>query len=147
MNNETLLIIIAIIGGIAVSLQGQFMGQVDRQIGTAESVFITYGVGALLVGLVMIYLKGGSLGSLISAKLPWYVYTSGILGIIIVGSISFSVPRLGMAKAFTLILLGQFFVAAIVDHFGFFGADVHQIDLKKMAGLVILLIGAVMVVS
>ena len=134
MNNETLLIIIAIIGGIAVSLQGQFMGQLDRQIGTAESVFITYGLGAFLAGLIMIYLKGGDLHTLISAKLPWYVYSSGILGIIIVGSISFTVPRLGMAKAFTILLVGQFFVAALVDHFGFFGANLLWIDLNKLAG-------------
>ncbi len=40
MNSYISLIIIAVIGGITVALQGQFMGLIDKGIGTRESVFI-----------------------------------------------------------------------------------------------------------
>jgi len=36
-------VLIAFAAGIAVTLQGQFMGLLDRTLGTRESVFITYG--------------------------------------------------------------------------------------------------------
>jgi transporter family-2 protein len=35
------LVILAVVGGVAATLQGQFMGLIDRGIGTIESVFIT----------------------------------------------------------------------------------------------------------
>lgn len=146
MTNESTLALIAIIGGIAVALQGQFMGQLDRQIGTAESVFITYGLGAVIAGFIMIYLKGGQISASWNA-VPMYVYTSGLLGLVIVGSIAYTVPRMGMAGAFTLLLVGQFLVAALVDHFGWFGSEVRLIGIKQSAGLVILLVGAFMVTA
>lgn len=57
------LIIIAAIGGIAVALQAQFMGLMDKGIGTIESMFITYGSGGVLVGLAMLFYRGGNLAA------------------------------------------------------------------------------------
>jgi transporter family-2 protein len=54
VNSTAVLAGIAVVGGMAVTLQGQFMGQMDRNIGTVESAFITYGVGAVCVGLKQI---------------------------------------------------------------------------------------------
>ena len=42
------LILLAIVAGIAVALQGQFMGLLDRGFGTRESIFVTYAGGALV---------------------------------------------------------------------------------------------------
>ncbi|MBI3360873.1 MAG: DMT family transporter [Chloroflexi bacterium] len=63
MLNAILLVLIAAIGGIAVALQAQFMGLMDKGIGTVESVFITYGSGGLVIGLVMLVLRGGNLSA------------------------------------------------------------------------------------
>ena len=43
--NLLFLILVAAIGGVAVTLQGQLMGIMDKNVGPVESVFITYGVG------------------------------------------------------------------------------------------------------
>lgn len=145
MTSQYFLAFVAIVGGLAVSLQGQFMGQLDRQVGTMESVFITYGLGGVMAGLIMIYLKGGNLSSW--NVVPWYTFSAGLLGLIIVGSIAYTVPRLGMASAFTLLLLGQFALAAVIDHFGLWGSEVRSIGFKQSSGLVLLLAGAVMVTS
>lgn len=146
MNSHYFLALVAIVGGLAVSLQGQFMGQLDRQVGTMESVFITYGMGGILAGLIMIYMKGGNLTSSWN-MVPWYTFTAGFLGLIIVGSIAYTVPRLGMASAFTLLLIGQFALAAVIDHFGLMGSEVKSIGLKQSSGLVLLMVGAVMVTT
>jgi len=146
MNSPYFIALVAVIGGLAVSLQGQFMGQLDRQVGTMESVFITYGVGGILAGLIMIYLKGGNLASSWN-MVPWYTFGAGFLGLIIVGSIAYTVPRLGMASAFTLLLLGQLAFAAVIDHFGLLGTEVRVMGLKQSSGLLMLLIGAVLVTS
>ena len=54
MTNYLLVIGVAVLGGIAVVLQAQFNSIMDKGMGTLESVFITYGIGGLLVGLLML---------------------------------------------------------------------------------------------
>ena len=71
MNSTAVLAGIAMVGGMAVALQGQFMGQMDRNIGTAESVFITYGIGFVIVGLLMLFLKGGPYHRLQCTLMAW----------------------------------------------------------------------------
>lgn len=138
--------VLAIIGGMAVTLQGQFMGQMDRNIGTFESMFITYGVGAVCIGLIMLLLKGGNL-SAVATGIPLYTLLAGALGLVIVGTIGYTVPRLGMTAAFTLFLVGQFVLSTLFDHFGWLDTEVRSIGLKQIAGLGIILTGTFMVTS
>jgi transporter family-2 protein len=133
------LILLAVVAGIAVSLQGQFMGLMDRALGTRESIFVTYAGGGLMITLLMLAFRGSHLKNW--QAVPWYAFGSGILGLIIVGSIGYVVPRLGVAKGFTLIVASQFVIAALIDHFGFFGAGVRPLDLTRLLGLCLILLG------
>ncbi len=146
MNSTAILAGIAIVGGMAVTLQGQFMGQMDRNIGTAESVFITYGIGAVFAGLMMLLLKGGTLSTAFTA-LPSYTFISGILGLVIVASIGYTVPRLGVTTALTLVLVGQYFLAALLDNNGWFGTPIREIGFKQISGLLVILAGTYLVTS
>ena len=139
MGSSTLLIIIAVIGGVTVALQAQMMGLLDKSIGTLEGVFITYAGGGLLIGIAMLFMRGGNLGAWQSA--PWYAYASGALGLIIVGAIGYSAPRLGLVATFTIIVSAQFVVAALIDHFGVLGATTRPLDLSRMIGMALLLAG------
>ncbi len=139
------LISIAIMGGIAISLQGQFMGLMDRGLGTLASVFVTYVSGGLIMLLLMIALRGGNLKNWQSV--PWYAFSAGILGLVIVGSIGYVVPRLGVAKGFMLTIISQFLIASLIDHFGFFGATVRPMDVTRSVGLCFMLLGVWLVVK
>ena len=96
MGSTLFLIFLAILGGIAVTLQGHFMGLLDRGLGTRESVFITYGSGGFVAALMMVASGGGNLRGW--ASVPWYSLSAGLLGLLIVGTIGYVVPRLGLAK-------------------------------------------------
>jgi transporter family-2 protein len=139
MTSLVFLIIIAVIGGVAVTLQGQFMGLMDQGMGTKESVFFTYAGGGLVVALIMLAARGGNLQAW--GTVPWYTLTAGVLGLLIVGSIGYTVPRLGLAVAFTVIVAAQFVVAALIDHFGWLGADVRPVGLSRLAGVAVLILG------
>lgn len=139
MNSHLALIIIAVIGGVTVALQGQFMGLIDKGIGTRESVFITYVSGGILAGIVMLAARGGNLRSW--HTVPWYALSSGLLGLVIVTTIGYTVPRLGLSKAFTIIVASQFITAALLDHFGVLGAVMRPLDLSRLLGFGILTLG------
>jgi len=138
------LILLATVGGVAVALQGQFMGLLDRTLGTRESIFITYAGGGLIITLLMLAFRGNHLKNW--QAVPWYAFGSGIMGLIIVGTIGYVVPRLGVARGFTLIVASQFVIAALIDHFGFFGAVVRPLDLTRLLGLSLILLGVWIVV-
>jgi bacterial/archaeal transporter family-2 protein len=138
------LILLAVVAGIAVAIQGQFMGLMDRALGTRGSIFVTYAGGGLMITLLMLAFRGNNLKNW--QAVPWYAFGTGIIGLIIVGSIGYVVPRLGVAKGFTLIVASQFVIAALIDHFGFFGATVRPLDLTRLLGLSLILLGVWIVV-
>lgn len=138
------LILIAVVGGIAIVLQAQFMGVMDQQMGTIESVFITYGSGGLLVGLTMLALRGGNLAAW--QTVPPQAFFSGVLGLVIVGTIGYVTPRLGLVTAFTILIATQFVLSGLIDHFGWFGAEIRPLDPTKFLGIGILLLGVWLVI-
>ncbi len=139
MSNVGVLILIAVVAGAFVTIQGQFMGLMTREMGTLESVFITYGLGGVTIGLVMLIARGGNLAAY--RGVPTYALFAGFLGLIIVGAIGFSVSRLGTVAAFTTIVAAQYIASALVDHFGLFGAEERPLTPTTLLGMVVLLLG------
>ncbi len=139
MTTLVFLVIIAIVGGIAVTLQAQFMGLMDNGIGTVESMFITYGSGAVLISLAILFLRGANLGAW--RNVPAYALTAGVLGLIIIGAIGYTVPRLGLVPALTIIVAAQFIAAGILNHFGVLGATLRPLDPTRLLGMAVILVG------
>lgn len=137
--NLLYLVLVAAVGGVVVTLQGQLIGIINKNVGTVESVFITYGGGGLIIGITMLLLRGGNLSSLQS--IPNYVLLTGPLGLVIIAAIGYSVPRLGLVTAFTIMVASQFIIAAVIDHFGFLGADIRQINISRLVGISVMLLG------
>ena len=133
------LILVATAGGIAVALQAQMMGVLDKGLGTLESVFITYGLGAALVGVAMLAVRGGNLAAW--PTVPGFTLLSGIAGLVIVGSIGYSAPRLGLVAAMTVVVVAQFLTGAVLEHFGLLGTASRALDTGRLAGIACLLGG------
>jgi transporter family-2 protein len=116
------------------------MGVMDQSIGTRESVFITYAGGGIAITLFMLLiLRGGNLRA--ANSVPWYTLTAGLLGLLIVGTIGFTVPRLGLTSALTLVLAGQFIASLLIERFGWFGADVRPFEWTRVVGVLLLMLG------
>jgi transporter family-2 protein len=102
-------------------------------------VFITYAGGGMVVALVILAARGGNLRAW--QAVPWYALTAGLFGLVIVGTIGYTVPRLGLSTAFTIIVAAQFVVAALIDHFGWLGAEARPLDFPRLAGIGVLILG------
>ncbi len=137
-------LLVAVIGGVAITIQGQFMGVMDQRLGTKESVFLTYAIGGLIISLFLWATRFGNLREM--REVPWYAYTSGLLGLVIVGSISYAVPRLGVSRAFTVLVAAQFVVAVVIDHYGLFSAAVQPVTSPRLLGLALISVGVWLVV-
>ena len=140
MENLLILLGIAVVAGVAVTLQSNFMGVMTHLMGTRESVFITYGSGGLLISLLLLASGGGNLAAW--RTVPAYALTAGLLGLIIVGGLGYATARYGLIVTFAVVLVAQYGAAALIDHFGWLGATVRPVDGVRLLGIALLLIGA-----
>lgn len=139
MESIFLIILIGLAGGIAVGLQSPMASMLTQRLGVFESVFIVH-IGGALIALVPILLySGGKLSQWRSV--PWYVLGAGIFGLIVIGAISYMIPRIGVAGAITSIVAGQLLVSTVLDHFGLLGAMSRPLDPTRVIGLAVVLLG------
>jgi transporter family-2 protein len=140
-----LTVLIGILGGIAVGLQGPIASQMSQRIGSAASSLVVHVSGAFLSGVLLIARGGEEIRNWRS--LSWYMLISGAFGVILYLTLNHTMPRLGATTALALIIIGQLAMGIIIDHFGLFGVSVRHIDLIRVAGVALLIAGGYLIVK
>lgn len=79
------------------------------------------------------------------AKVPWWMWTGGIYGATFILMSVIVTPKLGAALMLAASIVGQLAAALVIDHYGWFGADVIPISVTRVAG-VLLLVGGVILI-
>ncbi|RJP47939.1 MAG: DMT family transporter [Anaerolineaceae bacterium] len=139
MNTLLFILLIGLAGGIAVGLQGPLASIITQRMGMMESAFIVHFGGAVAALIPLIFIGGGKLG--LWKSLPWYALFTGVLGLVVLSAVSYAIPRIGVAGAITSIVTGQILISALLDHFGWLGADVRPLDGTRLLGLAIVMLG------
>jgi len=134
-----LIILIGLAGGVAVGLQSPLASMISQRLGTFESIFIVHIGGALAALIPLLFIGGGKLGSWRSV--PWYTLGAGIFGLVVIGAISYMIPRVGVAASIVTLVAGQLLVGTILDHFGWLGAAQRSLDITRAVGLTVVFIG------
>lgn len=139
MDNLVFIILIGLAGGIAVGLQSPLSSLMSQRIGTLESVFIVHIGGAVAALLPLLFYGGGKLSQWRSV--PWYALVAGVFGLVVIGAVSYMIPRIGVAASIVTIVAGQILVGTLLDHFGLLGAAQRSLDPARLLGLAVVLLG------
>ncbi len=139
MQTVLIIIFIGLLGGMAVGVQAPLSSMITQRLGVMESVFIVHIGGALAALVPLIYFGGGKLGNWRSV--PWYALAAGVFGLVVIFSMSYMIPRIGVATAIIILLAGQLVIGTLLDHFGLLGASVRPIDGTRVIGLSVVLLG------
>jgi len=142
MRLETWPLLIAALSGIAMAIQGTVNSALGKVVGLLESTFIVHLTGLLLAAILLLFYRSGSGRLPDFFQAPWYSYTGGVLGVLIIYSVVLSIPKVGVAPATTAIILGQVFTAGLVDHFGLFGMHKIPFSLGNVLGTLMMAGGA-----
>ena len=121
-------IIIAIISGISMSIQGVFNTRLGEKIGTWETNVIVQATGLILTLLVSFIWGNGNYHELKNVNKLYLL--GGILGVIITYTVMVSIGNLGPTYAIGIILIAQLVSAALIDAFGLFGSEKINFTLK-----------------
>lgn len=139
-----LVLIIGSLGGLAGALQGQSVGIMEEKAGTLVSTFVTYGGGGLMIAIAMLVSRGARLSDLKGA--PWWIYTAGFMGLVVVASLGITVSQLGLGAGLTLFTAASITLGALLEATGLFGEG-QTLDLRRVAGIVIVVVGTWLVVG
>ena len=109
------------------------------------AAFISFAVGTVALFFYVVA-SGTPLGNLASVKdAPPIAWAGGLLGAFFVTAAVMLVPRLGVAMTFSVIIAGQMLVTLIIDHFGLLGVPVKEISLARIAGILLISVGVVLI--
>jgi transporter family-2 protein len=139
MIGMALKILIAFSGGVAAALQATLASFMGQRVGLMSSVFIIHLGGTMLAAALLLGQGGSNIAQW--RMLPWYALGAGTLGVGILSSVNYAIPRLGVGTTLTLFVSAQLTVGALVDHFGLLGTDVRPIDVTRTLGVAALLVG------
>ena len=135
-------ILIALLSGALMSIQGVFNTEVTKQ----TSLWVSTGwvhLSAFLVCVVAwLYNGRQSVGALMQVDNK-YTLLGGVIGAFITVTVIQSMSQLGPAKAAMLIVISQLAVAYLIDLFGMFGVDKEPFEWRKVLGMAIAIVGIV----
>lgn len=147
MNNILFYSALMLLAGIGIPVMAALNSRLGVQLeNPALATTILFSVGLLISALYLF--KSGDVPSVIfNNDIPWYFYFGGLLVMFYILSITWVTPKFGVGNAVSFVLLGQLLAMVIIDHYGLFGAQQSTIDVKRMIGVLIMIIGVFLVVK
>ena len=139
--NNIFYVILTIVAGILVSIQGPINVQLGKTIGNSYwSTLITFIVGGLfMLFFALLTRQTASVGTEQSFKL-WQLL-GGIFGAIYVVSVIMVMPVLRVGTATVLLLFSQLVTSMMFDHFGWLGTQIRPFDMYRIIGVILMAIG------
>ncbi len=134
-------IIISLLSGILMSVQGVFNSGATRQTSVWVAASFVQAT-ALLVCIGAWFFTGreGTFGSLLQVQ-PRYILLGGAIGAFITYTVIVAMNQLGPARSVMLIVSAQLVSAWIVELFGWFGVEKVEFAWSKLFGILLLLAG------
>lgn len=147
-NHFYLWLIIGFVFGFAPPIQTAINSALGQQIhSSVMAALVSFTIGTILLFiLTLIFNRSLNMTSHneVQGKIkPWY-FIGGILGVIFVTSNIILMPHLGAAVTTIVAMLGQMLMGVIIDHFGLLGTTVNKITLRKVAGVIAIMIGIIL---
>ena len=145
MNVAAVTILLAVIAGALTALQSPTNAMLSRPLDSpVTAAFFSFLVGTVALGILALLLPSRPEFSGVRA-LPFYAWLGGLYGACLVTVAAFGAPRIGVGVLFTAIIAGQLVAAVALDHYGLLGLEKQEISLPRVAGLILVFAGVVLV--
>lgn len=133
--------LIASISGIAMAIQGSLNSILQQKTHLLAATFIVHLIG-LIVSFITVLVLRVPIIQYNWFSIPWYLYLGGVLSVVIIGLVAFSIPKIGVCNATTAIIIGQVGAAIIIDHFGWLGVQKLPWNPWQILGIILFAAGA-----
>ena len=133
---------LAVAAGLAGSVQVALMSRLGERIGVLEALAFSAALTGVLAVLILA-LAHRSLGGFGRAvHQPWWMLLGGVMGLLIVFTVTYAGPRIGVAATVGILIAGQLVMGAAIDRWGLFGSERIALHWPRLAGIALLAVGA-----
>ena len=139
------LIPLTLLAGALLSLQAGMNTRLRTGLGDPIlAALVSFVVGTTALALFAVARRADLPTGATLASVPWWAWMGGLLGAIYVAGVTVVAPRLGAATLTALVVAGQLAMALALDHFGWVGFARRPVDLVRVAGVAMVLGGALL---
>ncbi|MEN6670227.1 DMT family transporter [Psychrobacter sp. B38] len=140
-----LMVVLAIIGGAALSVQAALNGRLGGNVGVFKSAFLTFSVGALVTALLIFFFEPNH--SVTLMDVPKWQLLGALCGVPYIVIMVVAVQRIGTAVATVAVIFGQLSMSVLIDNFGWLGNEMIQLSGSRIAALICLAIALYFIYS
>ena len=130
------------VAGVAGSVQVAIMSRFGERVGIFEALAFSTLVTAVLSCAVLLAARQTVSGYADGLRAPSWLWAAGVMGLIVILSITYATPRIGAAATIGLLIAGQLAMGAAIDRFGLFGLEQIPISWQRALGIGLLAVGA-----
>jgi bacterial/archaeal transporter family-2 protein len=131
-------------GGL-IALQAPINAGLGKSTGSLPAALVSFAIGTIaLAAIVVLSGKAGGLSS--TFDVSWYYLLGGLLGAVYVANALIAVTAIGAGGVAAATITGQLTFSVVIDRFGLFGLDQVPLSPERVAGIVLLLAGTVLIV-
>ena len=134
-----------LIGGVLLAIQSPLNAQLAKALGSpVNAALVSFLVGTVALGVLVAgqRIAPDTAGS---RALPWYAWAGGLCGAVFVTAAAYAAPRLGVATMLSIAIASQLVTALTIDHFGALGLPQHSVTVGRIAGMVLVIAGVIIV--
>lgn len=145
--NYLFLITLAFVGGIFLAMQGAFNAHLGVLL---KNPLLASVVAFFFSTLFAIVVAAVSVEQLPSWKglshIPWYKwFAGGLFSVLGISLYYYTIPKLGISTMISLGLCGQLIFSVIAGHFGWLNLPTEPITLRRVIGVISMIIGIVLI--
>ena len=137
-------LIIAFLMGVILSTYLPMNSSASRYLGSSIAASFSFFIVATVTSLCLLLFSGQYQCLTRIKTVPVYLHVAGVISAFFIVGTTFLVPKIGARTFFILLVSGQILMAIAISHFGLLESPQDPVTVKKMAGALLVIAGAVL---
>jgi transporter family-2 protein len=133
MMNLVILLAVVVAAGAVLSVQAATNGRLGETVGVLRSSLLTFAVGALVTGLLIVFFEPAHAVGLMDV--PKWQLCGALFGVVYMIVMVGAVPRVGTAVATVAVIVGQLGMGMLIDNFGWFGNPAIELSGSRVLAM------------
>ncbi len=142
MSGSAFATVLAVAAGLAGSVQIALMSRLGERVGVLQALGFSTLLTAVLAFLFLLVARRSVAGYTQALHAPWWMLGGGVMGLLIVFTVTYAGPRIGVAATVGILIAGQLIMGAAIDRWGLFRSDKIPLHWPRLLGIALLAIGA-----
>ncbi len=118
------------------------MSRLGERVGVLEALGFSAALTGALAVVILALARHSLYGFVRAVHQPWWMLLGGVMGLLIVFTVTYAGPRIGVAATVGILIAGQLAMGAAIDRWGMLGSERIALHWPRLVGIALLAVGA-----